>query len=306
MKNAIDWLLDGDVSVQYMTRRLLLNDESKAMTELQRRIETEGFGAALLACRNPNGHWGAWFYQPKWTSTHYTLTELKNLYMPQSCAPCREMVKRAFDECLLDNGGINFAKTMVQSDVCVDGMIMDYAAWFCPDEKRIERLLDFILSTQMQDGGFGWNLTEGKSDPHTTVCVLEGFLSYKTAGFTYRCEDIARAENRAAENLLSNSLFMEVDKRFAKLSYPYRYRYDLLRLLEYFSGAGTTYDARLRPALLWLEGKRKADGLWHLENEHPGNVHVVMEQKNEPSRFITLRALLILEYYREPLKKWLQ
>lgn len=299
MDKQINWLLSGDVSIQYLTQSLLLDAGSDFMASLQARIETEGYGAKFLSCRNQDGHWGRWFYQPKWTCTHYTLADLKNIGMPGYLKDCREMVLRAFDECMLETGGINFAKTMVQSDVCVDGMILDYASYFCPDEKRIVNLVEFILSQAKPDGGYSWDNKSIESDPHTTICVLEGFLFYRKAGFTHLLDEIHNSEAKAIEYLFSKELFINSDKRFLKLSYPYRYRYDLLRVLDYFALGKCPYDARLKPALEWLKGKCKMTGCWHLENIHDGNMHFNLEERQKPSRFITLKALFIQKHFQQ-------
>ena len=86
-------------------------------------------------------------------------------------------------------------------------------------------------------------------------------------------------------------------KRFKKLSYPYRYRYDLLRVLDYFTMKNAPYDDRMQQAIDWLIQKRKSDGRWILENCHKRNVHFEMEPTGEHSRFITLKALYILSKY---------
>ncbi|MEL7602017.1 MAG: hypothetical protein AAGU77_02580 [Bacillota bacterium] len=299
MDDAVQWLLQGDVSVQYLTHRLLLGSDADTLAALQRRIETEGFGARLLSCRSENGHWGRWFYQPKWTSTHYTLTDLKDIGMPQACAPCCEMVVRAFDECMLPNGGINFAKTMMQSDVCVDGIILAYAAYFCPDEQRIERLASHLLGAAKSDGGYSWDAAAERGDAHTTICVLEGFDAYQKAGFVHRLSDIKGAQRRALEMLFSRALFIGEDARYEKLAFPYRYRYDLLRFLDYCATADVPYDSRMEPAIRWLQSRRTADGRWLLEYAHKGNVHFDMETLRQPSRFITLKALRILCQYAQ-------
>ena len=57
------------------TRDLLGHEDAS----LQARIATEGIGAALLAARGQEGHWGRGFYQPKWTSSHYTLLQLSQI-----------------------------------------------------------------------------------------------------------------------------------------------------------------------------------------------------------------------------------
>lgn len=60
----INWLLEGDVSIQYQVYRDLLNSEQPLLRE---RIAREGWGEILLSARLSNGHWGQGFYQPKWT-----------------------------------------------------------------------------------------------------------------------------------------------------------------------------------------------------------------------------------------------
>jgi hypothetical protein len=62
------------------------------------------------------------------------------------------------------------------------------------------------------------------------------------------------------------------------------------------------YDPRMKPALDWLQGKRRHDGLWYLENTHKGNVHFVMEELRSLSRFITVKALRILRHYADDIK----
>ena len=294
MDNMIEWLLEGDVSVQYMTHRFLLNCEKALCNTLQSRIETEGFGASFLSRRSENGHWGRDYYMPKWTCTHYTLTDLKALCIPASCKPCREMVSRAFDECASADGSIDFSKTKRPSDICVNGMFLSYAAYFRREDKRIEALIDFLLSAQKPDGGFAWTLQNEASDPHTAIAVLEGFLACRQAGIQHRLNDINQSESKCIDYLFENKLFMEQgDKRFLMLTYPWRYRYDILRGLDYFAKANVPYDQRMKPALCWLRHKKEPGGPWHLENKHKGAVHFEPEQLHAPSRFITLKALCI-------------
>lgn len=298
MDKIIEWLLLGDVSIQYRTHNYLLNSDSSTLLKLQERIPLEGFAARMMACQNPNGHWGYYYYQKKWTSTHYTLLELQSLCVPRSQPECTEMVSRMFDECQLNNGGLNLTKSDIPSDIGIDGMALNYSAYFCPDDSRITRLVDYLLSVQMRDGGFTWDRDSNRSEPHTTICVLEGLGQCLLSGLKHRESDIRSAQAKAVEYLLSRLLFIEdTDKRFRKLTFPYRYRFDLLRALEYFATQDLPYDLRMQPAVDWLISKRKRDGLWYLENVHKGNVHFVMEEIHFPSRFITVRALQILKHY---------
>ncbi|MEQ9299994.1 MAG: hypothetical protein RIF33_15580, partial [Cyclobacteriaceae bacterium] len=57
-QQIIEWLLDGDVAIQYQVYRDLLGKERK---DLQERIRLEGWGRDFLSKRQPNGHWGQSF-----------------------------------------------------------------------------------------------------------------------------------------------------------------------------------------------------------------------------------------------------
>ncbi len=83
---CINWLLSGDVSVQYQVYRDLLNADKKALRD---RISTEGWGLRFLRERRQERPVGSGFYQPKWTSTHYTILDLKNL----GISPNNEQIK---------------------------------------------------------------------------------------------------------------------------------------------------------------------------------------------------------------------
>ena len=131
----------------------------------------------------PAGTGGLHYYQPKWTCTHYTLLDIQSLYAPRTTPPCREMVGRMLDECMKEDGSLNLSKYEHPSDTCVDGMALDYCAWFCPDDPRVRRLACYLLSCQKPDGGFTWDQGLEDGDAHTTICVLEGFGQCLDAGF---------------------------------------------------------------------------------------------------------------------------
>jgi len=300
MDDLVSWLLEGDVSVQYLTHKYLLNSDPAILEQLQNRIETKGYGAEYLFHQNPNGHWGIHYYQKKWTCTHYTLLDLKNLGISPTLKPAREMVQRMFDECMLPDGGVDLSKSKLPSDICINGMVLNYASYFYPQDPRLHKLAEYLLSVQKQDGGFSWDTQSEKGDPHTTICVLEGLGQFRAAATGHNLLELESTEDKAIAFLLFHQLFMDdPDKRYRKLSFPYRYRYDLLRALEYFASQQVPFDARMQPALDWLQAKQKRDGRWYLENQHKGNVHFQMEEVGKPSRFITLKALTILNYFNK-------
>ncbi len=301
--SIIDWLLTGDVSIQYQTYHHLLGVEQP---ELQERIRHEGWGAKFLANRQANGHWGRSFYQPKWISSHYTLLDLKNLSIPKDIWEIKETINLIIKTRKSADGGINPAITIPNSDVCVNGMFLNYACYFETKESDLISIVDFLISQQMADGGFNCFSNQGgakHSSLHTTISVLEGIVEYKKGGYKYRLDELKKVQLESEEFILGHRLFKShrtgeiIDKRFLMLSYPSRWRYDTLRALNYFVDAKTLFDPRMTEAIDVLIHKRSPNGTWPIQAKHPGQTHFDMEQTGKPSRWNTLRALRVMKWY---------
>jgi hypothetical protein len=299
----ISWLLEGDISIQYQTYRDLLNEDKP---ELREKIEKEGWGAHFLSLQRPDGHWGMGFYQPKWISTHYTLLDLKNLAISREQKQIKRAISIIAKENKAEDGGINPGKTITDSDVCINGMFMNYACYFEIPESDLHTIVDFILDQQMSDGGFNCRSNRSgavHSSLHTTLSILEGIHEYNTNGYRYRIADLIKARTESVEFILEHKLFRSsrtcniIDKRFLMLSYPSRWKYDILRALDYFQMAAIPYDSRMQDALDILISKQKNDGTWPLQAKHPGQTHFEMEKSGQPSRWNTLRALRVLKHF---------
>ena len=300
----IEWLLQGDVAVQYQVQRDLFGSDQR---ELQDRIAREGWGARFLSLRKRDGHWGRGFYQPKWISTHYTILDLKNLGISTDNKEIRETLLNITQKLKGPDGGIYPIGTDKKSDVCINGMFLNYASYFGVDENELCSIVDFLIEEHMPDGGFNcYSNTKGAvhSSMHSTISVVEGIQECARNGYTYRIEELRAAELKAREFLLQHRLFQSdrtgkvVDRKMLMLSYPSRWRYDILRAMDYFRLAGAAYDARMDDAVQVLLKKRRADNRWPLQAKHPGQTHFDMEKTGEPSRWNTLRALRVLRHFR--------
>jgi len=305
MKNdgVLRWLLEGDVSIRYQVHRDLLGREKISLRD---RIAKKGWGARFLSLRKKEGHWGQRFYQPKWISTHYTLLDLKNLAISPNNKQIKESISLALKTAKGQDGGILPIGPDRRSEVCVSGMFLNYAAYFQTDENELSSIVDFILSEYMNDGGFNCNSNRNgavHSSLHTTISVLEGILEYKNNGYKYRIKDLLKAESTSREFILQHRLFRShrtgeiIDKKMLMLSYSSRWKYDILRALDYFQFAGAKYDSRMDDAIQVLLKKRRSDDTWPLQAKHPGKVHFDMEKTGSPSRWNTLRALRVLRYF---------
>ena len=301
----ITWLLEGDVSIQYQVHRDLLVSEQPHLRE---RIAKEGWGAQFLSFRNVEGHWGRAFYQPKWISTHYTILDLKNLGISPTNQDIKESVFFILQNHKGVDGGINPSRTIKQSELCINGMFLNYASYFEMQERNLTSIVDFLITEQMGDGGFNCEANRGgavHSSLHTTISVLEGIFEFIANGYSYRASELNRIEAEAREFILQHKLYRSdhtgeiIDKRMLMLSHPSRWRYDILRALDYFQFAGINYDPRMRDALDILKAKRRKDNKWPLQAKHPGKVHFEMEKSREPSRWNTLRAKRVLRHFGE-------
>lgn len=304
-QQIIAWLLEGDVSIQYQVWRDLLGVNKK---NLQDNIAAEGWGYQLLSKRHSNGHWGDRFYQPKWTSTHYTLLDLRNLNLPSKNEIVKKTIELVLQNEKADDGGIRLGPSTTQhSDICVNGMFLNYASYFDTPEKKLQSVIDSILAEIMPDGGFNCRTTRSgatHSSLHSTISVLEGFTEFQKADYPYRQNEISEAIKSGIEFILMHRLFLSdrtgqlIDKNFLKLSYPCRWRYDILRAMDYFQYAGLKWDNRMAEAMTYLNKKRNKEGTWNLQAAHSGQVHFIMETAGKPSRWNTLRMLRVMKHFK--------
>jgi hypothetical protein len=302
-EGIVQWLLQGDISIQYQVHRDLLGEDRQ---DLQVRISEEGWGARLLSKRLPNGHWGREFYQPKWTNTHYTLLDLKTLQLQPDHEAIYESIEIVANENKSEDGGINPGKTIKESDVCINGMFLNYACYFGIDRDYLISIIDFVLDQQLPDGGFNCHFNRQgarHSSMHSTISVLEGLWEYKRSGYDYRLAELDAASEAAREFLFMHRLYKSdrtgdiIHKNFLRLSFPGRWYYDILRALDHLQDAGVEWDDRMSDAIEVLLGKRRSDGRWPLQAKIPGKVHFDMEKAGQPSRWNTLRALRVLKLY---------
>lgn len=301
--DVLAWLLDGDVAVAHQTTRDLLHHEDPS---LRARIATEGVGAALLAARAANGHWGRGFYQPKWTSTHYTLLELRQLGLPADHPAAVASVALVLAHERGPDHGLDPSHRAAVSDACINGMGLNYSSWFGAGEQDLSGLVDVVLDRRVADGGFNCR-HRPPHDPvwhsslHTTVSVLEGFTSYLAAGHRHRREDVVAASGSAVDFLLRHELFRSertgevIRPDFLVPHHPPRWHFDILRGLDCLAAAGVPPDPRMDAALDSLLARRRADGRWTART-WPGQTHLPPEGRG-PSRWATLTALRVLEHY---------
>jgi hypothetical protein len=303
------WLLDSDPAIRWQVLRDIL-DEPAGVVEAERaRVATEGWGARLLSLQGPDGRWDGGTYDPAegrdpgapgqpWTATHHTLVLLRELGIEPASADARKAVALVRDNVAWDQAGQRYFDG--ETEPCVNGMVVavgDYVG------ENMRAVVDRLLDEQLDDGGWNCDAEIGstRSSFHTTICVLEGLLQHEQS--IGASAEITAARRRAEEYLLERRMLRRLstgelaDAAWTLFSFPNRWYFDALRGLDYFRASALAPDPRLDEAIDLVENKRGSDGRWLLEHTHPGKVHFEMEQEGEPSRWVTLRAMRVLDWF---------
>jgi len=299
----ICWLLDGDVSIQYQANRDLLIASKKELELLQSRIPVEGWCKNFLSKQSAEtGMWGRGVYSPKWISTHYTLLDLKNLCIPQTNKQYIEGAKILLDRLWYNTVGV--AKKRMQ-DVCVCGMMLSICSYAKIKSPRINEIIDYIIAHHLPDGGWNcrWQKGDKKSSVHTTLTILECIRDLELYGYTYRADELNMQKKMAQEFLLKRNLYKSlstgetIKPQFLLMPYPCRWKYDILRALDYFQSVNAPYDKRMQDAIDIIVSKRRKNGRWRVNHRYGGLVHFDMEKEVQDSRWNTLRVLRVLKKY---------
>ena len=171
------------------------------------------------------------------------------------------------------DGGIKPIGTTQKSDVCVNGMVLNYSSYFQIKEEDLVSVVDFLLLEQMKDGGFNCHSNRKgavHSSLHSTLSVLEGILEYERNGYRYRMNELKKAQLESEEFILMHRLFRSdrtgeiINPNFLKLYYPGRWYYDILKAMDYFQLAKRKYDRRMEEAIKIIRDKRMTSGKWTL------------------------------------------
>lgn len=314
--SLIDWLLASDPSIRWQLLRDLIDAPANQIANERARIATEGWGAQLLALQNSDGRWGGAAWNRGWNSTMHVLMLLREMGLDPSSDEARRAVGRVRDRVTWKGCGPqecdNNAFFEGEIEPCINGQVASVGAYFGQDVRGIIKRL---LSEQLPDGGWNCEAENGstRSSFNTTICVLEALLEFELHDASI--PEVNASRLRGQEYFLERHLFrrrstgeiIEQDRKshaaFTQFAFPTWWHYDVLRALEYLRSAGVTPDDRMGEAIELVESKRDPEGRWPLEVRYPGNMPIEFDEHvGEPSRWNTLRALRVLNWYRQNTK----
>lgn len=315
--NVVDWLLDSDPAIRWQVLRDLTDAPEETVTDERARVATEGWGARLLALQGEDGYWAGGAHFPgsfswsdaerdptgrliaqPWTATSWSLFLLYVFGLPPDSPEAKRAVRLVRDNVVWEYDDLPFFDG--ETDACINGRAVAVGAYF---GEEVSAIVDRLLGEQMEDGGWNCEQEHGstRGSFHTTISVLEGLLEYET----HSSPDAAVAEARRLGEayLLDRHLLRRLttgeipDERWTLFSFPYLWRYDVLRGLDYLRSTGVEPDERMSEGLTLVEAHRGVDGRWPRQNVIAGDVHFDVDApEGSPSKWNTLRALRVLDW----------
>ena len=297
----VAWLLDADPSIRWQVLRDLAGMPSVTVAAERSLVAAEGWAPRLLDQQRVDGQWGDGVDLPFWWTNLYTLLYLRDLGVDPASAGARTAIDRVRNSVTWgpEFGNSPFFEGEVEP--CINGRVVALGAYF---GERSDRLVDRLLSEQLADGGWNCEAERGsvRSSSHTTICVLEGLLDFERAFGS--SAPVTDARERGQEYLLERRLLRRlstgeiIEPAWTKFAFPPLWHYDVLRALDYLRAAGVQTDTRVEDAVAIVLQRRQADGRWLLDVRHRDTLYEeIAGAVGEPNRWITLRALRVLDWY---------
>jgi len=311
-KSALDWLLGEDQPcVRYLTLTQLLGkpEDDPEVRSARERITKKGWASRILADQNHGGWWVSdeSLYRPKYLSTNWMLLVLSDLGLtredPRIAKACDLWIRRFSKE----DGGFAMEGSK-KSHLCTVGNTARALVRFgYVDHPKVSSAFEWLVKNRDKNGGWscfgsGRNLDSWEG--------MSAFAVYPRQKWT---EGMKRTVELGAEFYLGREMHTQgADYRpWYRFHYPVHYYYDMLVGLDFMTALGYTDDSRLRHAIELLKEKRRPDGKWNLDAVHPDlegamaewyaknpkrrPTPFAIEKPGEPSKMITLRAMLVLK-----------
>lgn len=325
--DALPWLLDEeDPGPRFLAMRDVLGhpEDAPELRRARKAAHTRGPIAAVLAAMDPAGYWESPGpgYNPKYRSSVWSLVLLAQL--GARLEDDRRLVTAATN--ILNHAlapGGQFTATGAPSGTvdCLQGnLLWALVEMGCSDD-RLQAAAEWaarsvtgegIAAAQERRAAVRY-YAGGKCGP-TFACSANNKLPCAWGGVKVmlalgrwpapRTPLYKRALAHGAQFLLGTD---PAEARYPtgsggppsrnwwKFGFPVFYVTDLLQNAEALAAAGVARDPRLARAVDLICEKQDAHGRWSLEYDYTGKTWVDFGRKNEPNKWVTLRALRTLK-----------
>ncbi len=317
--DVLPWLLEPDAAnpgVRYFALRDLLDcpADDPQVVAAQAEVMRTGPVPAILDAQYPAGYWikPGPGYSPKYRATLWSVIFLAQLGADGRDERVRRGVEHIFAHAQAESCGFSCNGIPSATVHCLWGNVvralLDLGYW---GDERLARAID-ALARSVTGDGYGWYRKGGVQAPGFVcsanyglpcawgaVRVLWALARVPPEGRTPAVEAAIQA---SADFLLRYNVAQadyphkeRISSSWFKFGYPLGYVTDVLLNLEALAEAGWGGDPRLSEAVDLVLAKQDAQGRWKMEYTYNGKMWADIEEKGEPSKWVTLRAMRMLK-----------
>jgi hypothetical protein len=329
-EEALGWLLEIDPAnpgVRLFALRELvgLPDDDPEVHAAQAAVMETGPVPAILAAQQPEGFWekpGAGYY-PKYTGTVWQVCFLAQLGAAGTDARVRSAGEYVLTHSRAPEGGISMNGARSGLIHCLQGnlaaALLDLEWW---GDARLSEALDWLarsitgegIAPSEQKEAHVRYLRSGNSGPgflcsanaHLPCAwgAVKAILALSKVPASGRTPAIVDAIDQGVAFLLSRDPAVadypmgyaeKPSQSWYRFGYPIGYVTDVLQNLETLTALGFGTDERLAEALALILSLRDEKGRWRMTYSYNGKTWADIEQRGKPSKWVTLRALRVLE-----------
>jgi hypothetical protein len=324
-KNPIDWLLKpDDPGVRYLALRDLIEADAKELATAAKLAHSEGQIAQILAKMKKEGYWekpGAG-YSPKYTGTVWSLILLAQLGASlktdnRIATACSYVLEHALTEGgqFSVNGPPSGTIDCLQGNLCT--ALLDLG---CQDT-RLDKAFEWMArsvtgqgvapvahkeaSVRYYAGKCGPNFACGANNKLPCAWgATKVMLAFSELPEEKKTPLIRKAIQTGVDFLFStdpaeanypSGYSNKPSGNWWKFGFPVFYVTDILQIVEALVGLGYGDDPRLAKAIKTINEKQDDQGRWPLEYDYTGKTWVNFGAKQQPNKWVTLRALRVLK-----------
>jgi hypothetical protein len=317
--DPLPWLLEPDEAnpgVRYLALRDLGDRpvDDPEVVAAQDAVMHTGPVPVILDAQYPDGYWikpGS-IYSPKYRGTVWQVIFLAQLGVRTQDARVHRAVEYVFEQGQAESGAFSMGGTPSTTIYCLWGNVvralLDLGYW---GDERLSCAIE-QLARSITGDGYEWYRKGGVQGPgfycsanYDLPCgwgAVRALWALDAVPDGGRTPVVKAATEAAVEFLLSYDVARaeypykdRISSSWFKLGYPMGYVTDVLLNLEALAEAGQGGDPRLARAVERVLSKQDAQGRWPMEYSYNGKMWIDVEEKGQPSKWVTLRAVRMLK-----------
>jgi len=326
--NIIQWLIEAeDPGVRYLALRDLVKAHSQEVDTARQQAYLRGQIALILDKMNKEGYWvqpGSGYY-PKYTGTVWSIILLAQL------GASINIDKRVATSCsyLLDHtltrsGQFSVSNSASGTADCLQGNLCAALLDLGCEDPRLNKAFEWMArsvtgegvapltsktaAVRYYAGKCGPNFACGSNNKLPSawgaVKVMKAFNKLPKSKRTKLINDaittgvklLFSADPAKAD--YPSGYSTKPSGNWWKFGFPVFYVADILEIAEALVGLGYGRDPRLANTLKIIREKQDKQGRWLLEYDYTGKTWTDFGEKKQPNKWVTLRALKVLNAVR--------